>query len=258
MSGGILLREIWLVQPLAFARGGSSKTPCDAFDWAAPDLSPGGSGRTQIVPADTLIVHPETGDVSLKKADERCEIIFKDGDHIRPVCPFFELHGAWTRDGKIETGPVTSEVLTAGGRSAADLEWRIEFRNEKAAHWTKAVGDQVIAIVELRGDDHTPKPLQGRSPWGVIKPLVPPFQSVPLGSVQLTHPNNDFPEFRLRFTPGAGKAYAPTNLMRRLGNLHYPGKDEKKPDDMVDFVWELMQANNLWKRFHAPARAVSS
>lgn len=244
-----MVQEIWLVQPLAFARGGSSPTPCDAFDWAEPDLSPDGSGRTQIVPADTLIVDPETGTVSLKPAATMTEIIFKDGDHIRPVCPFFELHGAWEQDGKIVTGPVTPTVLAASGKSAADLEWRIEFRNGKAAHWTQEAGDQVIAIVELRGDDHTPKPLQGRSPWGVIKPLAPPFQSVPLGKVQLTCPNDDFPEFRLRFTPGAGKAYAPANLMQRLANLHYPTEHEQPPENMVDFVWTMMKLNNQWKGF---------
>jgi hypothetical protein len=247
-----LLRELWLVQPLAFARGGSSETPCDAFDWGGPDLSPGGSGRTQIVPADTLIVDRETGSVSLKSAADIEEIIFKDGDHIRPVCPFFELWGAWDEDDRIMTGPVTPEVLATSGKRAADLEWCIEFRNDKAHHWTQAVGDQVIATVELRGDDYTPKPLLGRSPLDKGNPLVPPSQSVPLGSVQLTRPNTAFREFRLRFTPGAGKAYAPANLMQRLGKLQYPAEDEKPPAGMVDFVWGLIRLNNQWKGFTLP------
>src|SRR5438132_302745 len=95
-----MLRDIWLVQPLAFARGGSSPTPCDAFDWAEPDLSPEGTGRTQVVPADTLIVKPEDGSVSLKSAGQMNEVVFKDRTGIRPVCPFFELHGLWNAGGR--------------------------------------------------------------------------------------------------------------------------------------------------------------
>ena len=247
-----MLQEIWLVQPLAFARGGSSPTPCDAFDWSEPDLSPGGSGRTQIIPADTLIVDPKNATISLKPANSRNEIIFKDGDHIRPVCPFFELHGLWEEDGKMIAGPVTPSVLAASGKSAADLEWRVEFHNAKAMHCTKEEGDRVIAIVEMQGDCLTAQTLQGRSPWGVIKPLVPPFSFIPFGKVQLTCPNEAFPEFRLRFTPGAGKVYAPSNLMNRLAGLEYPRADAEKPGDMVDFVWELLKLNNQWQGFSLP------
>jgi len=247
-----MLREIWIVQPLAFARGGSSPTPCDAFDWTEPDLSPEGSGRTQIVPADTLIVDPASGEVSLKPAESIPEIIFKDGDHIRPVCPFFELHGLWEENGRLTSGPVTPRILAASGKSAADLEWRVEFHNSKAAHWTRQPGDRITAVVEVRGDCHEPQPLMGRSPWGVIKPLVPPLSAVPMGKVQLTRPNAEFPEFRLRFTPGQGKAYAPVNLMQRLAALICPGEDDQKPADMVDFVWQMLMLNGQWKGFSLP------
>ena len=247
-----MLREIWLVPPLAFARGGSSPTPCDAFDWSEPDLSAAGTGRTQVVSADTLIVDPKTGSVSLKPADPDNEVIFKDGEHIRPVCPFFELHGVWEVDGTEGTGAVTQDVLKACGMSAADLKWRVEFHNSKAWHVTQDEGDRVTAVAEVDGNNHEPQTLKGMSPWGVIRPLVLPNTSVPLGSIQLTRPNKAFPEFRLRFTPGSGKAYAPLDLHERLKQLEYPGKKAKKPDDMLDFVWDLLQLNNQWKGFSLP------
>ncbi|HEY2886932.1 MAG TPA: hypothetical protein VGJ08_17110 [Rhizomicrobium sp.] len=247
-----MLREIWLVPPLAFARGGSSPTPCDAFDWSEPDLSAAGTGRTQVVSADTLIVDSKTGSVSLKPADPNNEVIFKDGEHIRPVCPFFELHGVWEVDGTEGTGAVTQDVLKACGMSAADLKWRVEFHNSKAWHVTQDEGDRVTAIVDVDGNNHEPQTLKGMSPWGVIRPLVLPNTNVPLGSIQLTRPNKAFPEFRLRFTPGSGKAYAPLDLHERLKQLEYPGKKAKKPDDMLDFVWDLLQLNNQWKGFSLP------
>jgi hypothetical protein len=252
--GELVLREIWLVQPLAFARGGSSPTPCDAFDWSDPDLSPKGSGRTRVVPADTLVVDPETGAVTLKPASQIWEVVFKDEDtgKIRPVCPFFELHGLWEQNGDVVSGAVTPEVLEASGKRAADLQWRIEFHNSKAYHWTKERGDRVTATVELQGDNCKQTTLQGCSPWGVIKPLVPPLQYVPLGKVQLTCPNKEFPEFRLRFTPGEGNSYAPANLMSRLANLYCPADDADKPSDMVSFVWQMLKLNNQWSGFKLP------
>jgi hypothetical protein len=248
-----MLRDIWLVQPLAFARGGSSPEPLDAFDWGEPDLSPDGTGRTQITPADTLIVDRESGDVSLKPAAQTKEVIFKDNDgRIRPVCPFFELHGLWDENGREVAGPVTPAVLEENGKRAADLEWRVEFHNNKAAHWTKAQGDRVFAEVEMRGDCCTPQPLRGHSLWGAIEPLVPIGRHIPLGSVQLTRPNKDFQEFRLRFTPGEGRAYAPSNFQDRLANLTYPAEGENAPAGMLPFVWALVAANNKWKGFKLP------
>ncbi len=248
-----MLREIWLVQPLAFARGGSAPEPLDAFDWAAADLSPDGSGRTQVVPADTLWLHPETGEVQLKPASSIGEIRFRDGDRIRPVCPFFELHGAWDGANGRHEGPVTPAVLAASGRKLADLDWHIRFRNGKAAHWTQADSDHVVADVSIPGDHCQPVALPGTSTAGAFSALVPAGKSVPLGRVQLSSPTADFPEIRLRFHPGEGKAYGPTNLNERIAALKWPGAGDQKPPDMVDFVWQMLQANQAWQGFSLPA-----
>ena len=245
-----MLKEIWLVQPLAFARGGGSPIPCDAFDWAGPDLSPDGSGRTIVVPADTLVVDPETGAVTLKPAASIDEIIFKDAQGIRPVCPFFELHGAWELDGKTYEGALTPAILAACGKSPADLIWRVEFQNGKAAHWTQNDSDRVAVTVGLFGDQYAPVELLGTSTGA--NPLALPEKPVPLGRVQLTRPTAEFPEFRLRFTPGQGRAYAPANLKERIAALWQPGPGDKKPDDMLDTVWAMFQQNAIWKGFELP------
>jgi hypothetical protein len=208
-----MLREIWLAQPLAFARAGDSPEPLDAFVWGPNDLTPEGTGRTVLLPAESLVVSP-AGDVSIAPPGET--VVFKDAqDRVRPVCPFFELHGAW--DGG--EGPVTQAMLAAMGLSAADLRWRITFCNHKAYHWTNDAADKVEATLELAGDDTVAHNLSGvskPSAEGRYPPLLPNGASIPLGSVQLTRPNDDLPEFRLRFTPGPGHAYGPSNLAQRV------------------------------------------
>src|SRR3979411_2000500 len=50
----IMLTQIWLTQPLAFARVRASPTPSDAFMWNGNDLTPDGSGQTTLAPAETI------------------------------------------------------------------------------------------------------------------------------------------------------------------------------------------------------------
>ena len=89
-----MIKRIWLYPPLAFARVGSSPTPCENFYWGPDDLSPQGTARTQIVGAETLEV-AEDGTVTVRPPSPSGSVVFKDGDAFRPVCPFFELHAAW-------------------------------------------------------------------------------------------------------------------------------------------------------------------
>ncbi len=53
-GSGSMLTQIWLTQPLAFARVGASPTPSDAFMWNGNDLTPDGSGQTTLAPAETI------------------------------------------------------------------------------------------------------------------------------------------------------------------------------------------------------------
>lgn len=207
-----MIRALYLDPPLAFARLGRSSTPCESFHWGPNDLRPRGTGKTTILPAETLLV-AEDGTVS---AAGPTEVSFKDASGFRPVCPFFELYGDWTEaDGKQRSGPVTTEVLASFGFSPADLKWTVRVANLKACHLTGANGDRVGAEFELSGDSTARRSLSGSSPRSAERPLVPHGTEFPLGSVQLTLPNAAFPEFRLRFTPAAGWVYGPTDFGAR-------------------------------------------
>jgi hypothetical protein len=206
-----MIRKLWLYPPLAFARLGPSATPCPSFLWGPNDVRTRGTGKTTIQPALTLHV----ADDGALTASLPTEVAFKDAAGFRPVCPFFELHGEWIGNGQTTAGPITSRVLGDFGLAPRDLVWRIEVANLKAFHYTLALDDRVEARVELRGDVTSRQPLRGTSPGNALQPLVPASESVPLGSVQLTRPTEQFPGFRLRFTPAAGRVYGPTDLPQR-------------------------------------------
>ncbi|MEV7523831.1 hypothetical protein [Streptomyces sp. NPDC091371] len=213
-----MIDRIWLHPPLAIARLGPSPVPCDNYSWGPSDLSPRGSGKTTVVPAPTLDLAPD-GTLTERMPEA---VGFKDDQGgWRPVCPYFELHGTWTTGGKRRTGPLTEAVLTEFGLTLADLRWEVAVANLKAHHYTQSDGDRVEALTEVRGNDHTPRPLAGGSPQGVADPLLPAGRSLPLGSVQVPAPNAALPELRLRFRPGVGAVYGPTDLETRADGTDY-------------------------------------
>lgn len=213
-----MIQRLWLYPPLAFARLGPSRTPCDSFRWGPNDTRPRGTGKTTIQPVETLHVTPD-GSVTATVPDT---ITFKDADGFKPVCPFFELHGAWELDGQEQEGPITPEVLARFGLTAADLRWQVEVANLKPFHYTLRADDRIATSVELSGDVTAMRVLAATTPPGAAQPLIPPGVQLPLGRVQLTRPTADFPEFRLRFTPAAGAVYGPTNLPQRSREFVLP------------------------------------
>ncbi|WP_030723800.1 hypothetical protein [Streptomyces sp. NRRL S-237] len=215
-----MIEQIWLHPPLAFARLGPSPVPCDNYRWGLSDLSPGGTGKTVVEPRPSLDV-AEDGTLT-EREPEGDRVRFKDADGFRPLCPFFEVHGAWTADGVRHTGPLTTDVLAAVGMELADVRWEVEVANLKAHHCTLSPGDRIEAGAELAGDDHLRRPLEGRSPQGADRPLVPAGRHVPLGSVQVPRPDDRFPELRLRFTPATGAVYGPTDLPTRSQRFVLP------------------------------------
>lgn len=214
-----MIDRIWLQPPLAIARLGASAVPCDNYRYGPSDLSPRGTGKTTVEPVETLDVAAD-GTLTTRTPQK---VRFKDADGWRPVCPFFEVHGSWTTtDGESRTGALTTDVLAGFGLDLGDVRWRVSVANLKAHHITQQPDDRVEAQAEVRGDDHQRHPLSGSSPQGAANPLVPAGRSIPLGSVQAPAPNAELPELRLRFTPGKGFVYGPTDLIDRPGDYTLP------------------------------------
>lgn len=205
-----MMGKLLLYPPLAIARVGASSTPCDSFNWGPNDLTPRGTGKTTISPANSLRVSDD-GTVSSFLPET---LTFKDERGWKPVCPFFELHCSLSESGKNITRPVTPLTLKKLGKSSHDLKWKIEVANLKAYHMTSVDDDRIVATVNLDGDVTERQPLLGISPPGSKQPLVPHGKHLPLGSIQLTKPSEDS-IFRLRFTPASGFVYGPSDLEKR-------------------------------------------
>lgn len=216
-----VLDRIWLCPPLAFARVGSGTIPVPAFQWGPSDNSPRGSGKTTIIACETLDID-ENGVVNSHMPEQ---IAFKEvidsKEVFRPVCPWYELHGQWTIDGKAHSGPITAQVIEACGIALGEIRWEIRVANRKAYNMTLRRGDVISAALSLAGDDFAIRPLLGVSnaagPDDV--PLVPHGSSLPLGQVQLANPVGAFPELRLRVTPPIGAVYGPKGVREKIARI---------------------------------------
>jgi hypothetical protein len=219
-----MLKRIWLTPPLAFARVGGSPTPCAAFAWSSNDLTPDGSGQTTLQLTESIgldangVPHDATPD----------HIVFRDENGIRPVCPFFELHGTWTHHGREESGPITKRVLDNFRIKLSDIAWGVHSAQLKAFHYTYNDADRIEALVRVKGDDTARHVLEGRSPVKAKQPLVPRNAFVPLGAVQVARPTAEYPEIRLRFYAPAGLAYGPTNINERIRRADFSIPDNRE------------------------------
>jgi hypothetical protein len=212
-----VLKRIWLAPPLAFARVGPSRTPCPAFLWSDSDVSPRGTGYTALVPAETLALDPAGHVTSQLPA----ELVFRDEEGIRPVCPFFELHGEWREaGGTLAQGPITAAMLKTWGVPLSKVKWHVQLGSLKAFHYTYEDSDRIHAQVTVQADQNKRLPLLGASPAGK-RALIPPSRPMPMGEVQVARCSERFPEIRLRFYPPKGLVYGPSDLAARLKGVDY-------------------------------------
>lgn len=209
--------------PIAVARLGGSPTPLDAYHWRTP-VNPRSDGETVIFPAWTLEIQADGSVEPFMPTDLR----LRDGELIRPVSPFVEIWARVGEPGSAESSwrsvPLTPALLADAGASVADLVFSVTARNLKAARRTQNPDLEfgTFPALEVRADDHLPKPVLGVSPPDAATPMIPPGRFILLGTVQVirsrTQPSSgsaDWSEFvnvevvRLRYTPAAGRFYGP-------------------------------------------------
>jgi hypothetical protein len=209
-----MITELWLQPPLAFARLGNPKEPLDSFHWGPNDELPTGTGKTTILPAKTFI-HEADGSLSSIVPNQ---IIFASEDGVKAVCPFFELHGRWTKDGKEFQGPIKKDILEDFEFSTKDLVWQVRVANLKPFFMTQDPATRIEAELKIDGDDFDSKNLEGISPEGLQNVLVPVGQHILLGKVRVIRPSGEETKYRLRFFPPPGEIYGPTDFPSRVDN----------------------------------------
>ena len=255
-KGGILLKRIWISPPLAFARVGPSTTPCVSFLWGESDLLPRGTGYTTLLPTETLTL-AATGAVS---AQVPREVMFRDAEGIRPVCPYFELHGEWSdSQGVARQGPLTAALLSEWKLPLAKVNWEIVLGSLKPYHYTYEDSDRIYARAHFSAADNRRKPLLGCSPKGK-NALVHAERTLPMGEVQAAKPDQAFPELRMRFYAPKGLIYGPTDLMDRLRKVDY---DHENSGDYPNREWRgfalpesqrILNPRSAWATY-MPSRA---
>lgn len=188
--------EIRILPPLAVARLGSSPDPLANYDLHIDPEDP--LGFRQLIPTETLVVDPATGEISGTIVPG--EVRFKDGDgRIHPVAPFLEVW-AVTGEGMLE--PLTLDLLASEGAAPCNLSWEVRVGNIKAFRRTGDPHDRIEAVAGPFSD-HAVHELLGQCD------NFKPDRVLPLGSVRYLKPTERFPEVRLRFTPAAGAVYGP-------------------------------------------------
>lgn len=254
MTATLVLSEIWICPPMAFARFGQSDTPMQSFRWKKNNYEVRGTAETEIEPDTTFIVGPH-GEISVDLATSNASeanIQFREtsdtGKEIwRPVCPFFELHGKLENsDGEVvHDGVLTQKLLQQAGYDLNDLVWTVGIGNRKAYHYTLSEGDKVEAEVSLKGNQHTKTELQGRSPQlAGQEPILAGGSFINLGFVQVIKPNDELNEIRLRITPGKGHIFAPTNTAERdLGALIPPNESQA---EFLQGVYTILNPASPW------------
>ena len=233
-----MITEIRILPPLAIARLGSSLTPLANYELELP-ANP--LGYRKIRPAETLIVDPDSGAISAAEVPEK--IVFRDGDRIRPVAPFFEVF-ARIDNGELE--PLTVDSLKRSGLSEADVKWSVKVGNLKVFRRTGFKEDRVYAQVDAFSD-HASHPLAGKCDNFLTSDTV-----LPLGSVRYIRPNEAFPEIRLRFTPAQGKVYGSSLKRKALdlaGNI-VEGTDPVISADRV--IYDSGPGRGTWRDYVDP------
>jgi hypothetical protein len=216
-----------ILPPLAFARIGLSAKPVDWFLWGPNDTSLYGSGKTRAFRCAGL--NPDGTPIP---DDTDASIVFRDGDHIRPVCPYFELYEV-TDKGDVR--PVTPEML-----DPTKVVWTVSLAHLKAYYRTFVEGDKVFGSVTVRGDHTGRTPVKGWSP-STGEPLVFKEAPIDMGSLEVIQPRKNRP-YRVRFWPPKGLVYGPTNIHSRTTAF---SNDDAPANERQDIV-AILNPSAAW------------
>lgn len=217
------LQGIFVEPAVAIARLGASSTPQDSFSWG-PEANPRAGADTALRPEWTLDIQPD-GSVVPRIPDR---LTFRDGDLIRPVCPYFEIW-AWLGEPQSDRStwsavPLTPSLLQAHGLKTSDVLVRFEAINAKASRRRNnpALRFGTFPPLDLRANQLTPAPILGVSPPGTLNPMVPAGRNIPLGSLRFIRSTPqpasgtvkwsdevNVEILRFRYTPPPGRFYGP-------------------------------------------------
>jgi hypothetical protein len=232
--------DLRILPPFAIARFGSSPNPLEAFELKLRDDDP--LGFREIVPRETLKINAATG--AIDEIYTPPFIRFRDGDQIRPVAPFLEVH-AQTSPDTLE--PLTLKLLDDEGLNSDAVQWQVTVGNLKAFRQTGKNDDKVIAQVDWFSD-HEVHELRGQCS-NFLKDKFIPF-----GSVRYVRPIAQYPEIRLRFTPAAGVVYGASKKRWALtGN----GQDDPVFKDHPErIVYDTSRGG--WRGFQSDSNSVTT
>jgi hypothetical protein len=187
------IKALRILPPLAIGRLGSAEEPLDNYTIAVDSQETLGFRR--IVPGETLIVDPVTGEIS----DSRTagNITFTSDRQVRPVAPFLEVFAVTRED---ELVPLTTELLASIGLGEDAIRWRVRVANRKIFRRTQDEKDIIEAVTDWFRH-HEEEPLLGRCQNFVED------AAVKFGHARYIKPNLLHPQIRLRFTPANGLIY---------------------------------------------------
>ena len=221
------LTEIFFLPPLTIARVGNSPVPLESFAWEE-DSDIHGGNRTVIRPRVSFEVLP---DGSLRPYLPQT-LVFKDEAGLRPAAPFLELWAETrTATGETQQQPLTLVLLKELGVELSAMRFRVRAGNYKAARRTHDPSCGFFTEALIAGDDYTQHALRAFSPCLVGRePLVYASHPIILGQVQVIRPvqqealGQNLDILRVRFTPGTGAVYGPTNVADGACSPLEPGR----------------------------------
>lgn len=184
-----------ILPPIAFGRLGSSDAPMDNYSVQNDPNDP--LGYRHLAGEETFLVDPASGNIVRSYVPDTLRL--RDGGKIRPVSPFLEV---WAITAADRMEPLTISLLTANGLTPQSVVWTIQVKNSKVFRRTADPKDDVVAAPKPFSD-HANYELRGTAA------NFTPNSAISLGWVRYIRPTTDFPQIRLRFTPGKGGVYGP-------------------------------------------------